>query len=778
MSKNELFPLGSGGAKDKDVKVIFLKYLKYWYLFVLGSVVSLSLAYTYLQYIIPQYAVSSKLLIRDAKDEPELSGGGGFVNLDLFKSAKNIDNEIELMKSKSLMERVLKELDLNTSYFVEKTFQEAEVHITNSPVKVIIHELNSRAYSKKLYIQIQSNNSFKLQGQDGEEESVHRFGRQIKKAYGVFTILASAENDLFKTGQLIRVKFHDTGRLAKYYSNKLSIVQKKKMASVLTISIIDAVPERGSEIITKLIEVYDKEAVEDKNRMASNTLDFIDERLKYLTTELTDVEKDVESYKRRNSITDVGSQKTLYLQEASQYNKELTDLGVQIDVLEFIENYLAEQGNQYQLVPSSLTIQDPTLERLILRFNELQMERERLLRTTQPDNPLVQNLSEQLSNLQLNILENLHNIKSSLAISRKNLEAKSLQFGSRIQEVPAIERELQQIGRQQGLKEALYLYLLQKREESALSLASAMPNTRIIDPAEAGDFPVNSKGKTTYLLALMMGFGIPFAGIYVAELLNTKVQERKEVEEVNSVPILGEIVHNDLTKSVAISGKAHSPVAETFRFIRANLQFATLGKLNKVILITSSMSGEGKTFISINLAVSLALTGKKVAVLDFDLRKPKLMQSLGLSNPIGITNFLISDSLAVKDILVPSPAAKGMYLIGAGPIPPNPTELMMSEKVNRLLDELKDFFDYILIDSPPIGLVADAFALGHLVDSSIYVVRYNYTLKAQLDIIEDIYRNQKLNHPMIVLNDAKKKNGYGYGYGYGYNQKNTRNKKA
>ncbi|MDX5436551.1 MAG: capsular biosynthesis protein, partial [Pontibacter sp.] len=394
-----------------------------------------------------------------------------------------------------------------------------------------------------------------------------------------------------------------------------TVAPVNKEASVLTISLTDAVPEKGVTIINKLIEVYNKEAVEDKNQIAANTIQFIDERLTYLTEELSTVEKDVEAYKRQNELTDVSSEAKMYLERASEYNRQLSELEIQIDVLNSIETYLKNQKNQFELVPSTLSIQDATLLNLIGKFNELQLERQRLLRTTQPSNPIVLNVNEQLANLRVNILENLGNIKNSLTITRNNLRANSSQFESRIQKVPAIERELLEINRQQGIKEGLYLYLLQKREESALSLAATVSNSRVIDSAVAGDLPVKPKKQLIYLLAFLVGLGVPFAFIYVRDMLDDKVKEIKDIESVTATPVLGEIAHNYSGETLVVTKESRGPVSELFRLIRANLQFATVGKENRVILVTSSMSGEGKTFFSINLAASLVLTGKKVVVI-------------------------------------------------------------------------------------------------------------------------------------------------------------------
>ncbi|HEY4650773.1 MAG TPA: polysaccharide biosynthesis tyrosine autokinase [Pontibacter sp.] len=763
MSERELFQFES---EEINIKEVLQKYLRYWYLFVAGVAIAGIVAFVYLRYTTPQYRISSTLLIKDDKKGPSLSENAVLDDLNLFQTGKNIDNEIEILKSKSLMNRVLQELALNTTYYVAGRVKSTEIYGADMPVRVIVSKLDSAAFNKTIVIQPKDHNTYQIQEEGATSE--HKFGEQVQKPYGTFTVVAGIGNA--GKDKEVTVKFHDIRKVAEYYNQKLTVAPVNKNASVLSLSLTDPVPAKGIAILNKLVEVYNKEAVEDKNLIAGSTIQFIDDRLKYLTSELSVVEQDVESYKKDNRVTDVSSEAKLYLEKASEYNRQLSEWAIQIDVLESIERYLVKQDSQYELVPSTLTIQDATLLGLIAKFNELQLERKRLLRVSQPGNPLVQNINEQLANLRGNILENLRNIKDGLVITRNNLQASSAQFESRIKEVPSIEKDLIEIKRQQSIKEGLYLYLLQKREESALSLAATVANSRIIDPAISGDKPVEPKKQLIYLLAVLVGLGIPFAGIYIRELLNDKVQTQQDVKKATSTPVLGEIAHNDTFEKLVVTENSRSTVAELFRLIRTNLQFATLGKENKVLLVTSSMSGEGKTFFSINLGASLALTGKRVVLVNFDLRKPRLLQDMGLESETGVTNYVIDERLSIQDILVPSPEVAGLFAIGSGPIPPNPAELMMSPRVAQLLAELREQFDYVLLDTSPAGQVADAFTLAPLSDASMFIIRYNYTLKSQVAIVDDIYQNKKLNHPMIVLNDADMKEAYGYGYGYTYGE--------
>jgi tyrosine-protein kinase Etk/Wzc len=770
MANNDLFQIKSG-AKEINIKMLLQKYLRYWYLFLIAVILCGGLAYLHLNYnLISQYKVDSTLFIKDSDNSGNVNS---FSEMGIFSAYRNLENEIEVIKSNRMMYRAMEELSLRVNYQVKGRWRNVEVHEMDLPIKVMPNEATPYLHGVPVKLIITGNNSFVLEQEDkqgGKSGTSHRFGQEIQKPYGTFTVVANSAISSADSYKEVIFHFQDIQAITDQYRGKLTVVPVNKSASILSISLVDAVPQKGIDIINKLIEVYNEEFIEDKNQLAINTIELIDERMKHLTKELTDVEKNVERYKQRNDLTDVSSEAQMYLQRASEYNRQLAEFEIQIDILSSIEGYLKNQENDLELVPSSLNILDPTLNGLIAKFNELQLERHRMLRTTTKDNPIVTDLVEQLYNLRINILENLRNIKDGLTITQKSLQASSAKFESRIQKVPSIERELLEISRQQSIKEGLYLYLLQKREEAALSLVAAVSNSRIIDPARA--FPQGPNINIIYTLAIMIGLGLPFAGIFVKEALNDKVQVQADVELATDTPILGEIAHHSQNGAMVINEKSNTPVAELFRLVRSNLQFATLGKPNKVILVTSAMSGEGKTFFTINLGASLALSGKKVVLIGLDFRKPMLMKDLGLSNKTGITTYLINDDLPVQKIVVPTGSIQGLYVAGSGPIPYNPGELMMSEKIGALIEQLKEDFDYIIMDTAPIGQVADAFALSRWVDSSIYLVRYDFTAKAQLEVINDIYRNKKLKNPMIVLNDAKTRNGYGYGYGYGYGNGN------
>lgn len=760
---NNLF---NSGSQKPILETVKKQYLPYWYWFVLCIFLAFITANIYARYnSTPEYLISGTLLIKENN-----STGGLSSQMGDFTGNKNLGNEMVILRSKNLMHRVISELSLHTSYFFEGRFKDVEVFQDDLPVSLVITKIDSSAYGKSFKLNVRGGNSFNLIEEDKNKEEIisnFRFGQEIVKPYVTFTVIRSPNTNATKD---IIVKFHNTQKLANKYNKNLWVSLETKDANVLRLTLTDAVPQRGVLILNKLVEVYNKENMEDRNQVEVNSIRFLDDRIAFLSEEISDVEKNVEQYKKLNNLTDVNSNAQLYLSTASQYNKELASFDLQLEIINSLEDYL--QQEELRLVPSSLNISDATLNGLIAKFNELQLDRQRMLRTIQPSSSLIQNMDDQLANLRNNIKENLNNIKKSLLITRDNLKNNSAQFQYKIRQVPTIDRELQEINREQTIKQSIYLFLLQRREEAGLALASIEPRSRIIDAPSANNSPFNTGNSSTYLAAILLGFLLPFSLIYIRNLINDKITEKEDIEIATCVPILGEISRSDNTDKLQVTEGNVSPIAETFRLVRANLHFATIGKENKVILVTSCRSGEGKTFFTTNLGASLAISGKKVVLLELDLRLPRLLTNLKYKNRIGITNYLISNDLNLDSIIISISEMPGLYAIGAGTLPPNPAELMMSAKVGEMIKDLRKKFDYILIDSSPVGQVADTFNISSYADSTLYIVRYNYSQKADLEIIEEVHQNKKLLNPMIVLNDSTNhRSKYGYEYGNKSKQK-------
>lgn len=745
------------------------KYLRYWYLFLLGLVISLGMAFFYLHVATPKYLIRGTLLVKTNAEENELPENAAFRDLNTFQSSKKFDNEIEVLKSYNLMQKVLKRLPVNISYYVEGAFVTKELYGSDLPLKVIVKRLKTAEDEISFTLLVKDSKHFDLE--ENGKIFEYSFGEIINRKYGSFVVLKStgrfpAFHEFYR--RKIIVVFENLSALTEDYSESLEVEPINTKASVLNISMKDALPERGRDIINKVMEVYRQEALDEKNLIAASTINLIDNRLKHLAADINNIEKNVEEYKRQKKVTEVSSQSKVYVEESSRLQQQLAQWSIQIDILETIENYLTNhKGNSQKLVPSTLTIQDPTLQSLISKFNDLQLERERMLRSAERMNPLVQSMDQELQVLRTNILENIRNIKAGLIITRKNLETGSELNDQKIDQVPSVERDLVKIDRQREIKQELYKYLLEKREQSTLSLVSNAANSQVLKPAIVGTKPVEPKRQTILLLAIMAGFGLPLAGISLINQFARQIKQRSDVEIITATPIIGEISFNDTKEELVVSRTSSSSIAELFRLIRTNLQFVLPEEDRKVILVTSSVSGEGKTFFSLNLGASISLTGKKVVVVDFDLRKAGLGAKTGRQDEQGVTDYLNSDLLSAEEILHPLGQEEHLFLASAGTASQCPAELMVTDRVAQLFKELKGLFDYIIVDTAPVGQFSDAFNLAKFADLAISVVRYNYTHKADVAFIDDIFVNHKFRQSLIVLNGARKFNSYKYGYGYG-----------
>lgn len=756
-------------AMLENLKELLQKYSRYWYVLLLSLILSFLGAYLYLESTNPVYKISSTLLMQDDKKGDGELKGTAFSDLNMFRTDRKVDNEMEVLRSRDLIGQVLKKLALEVAYFQKNGLREEELYGKNLPVTVKLLGISTFGYTRTPEISPFNENTFLLE--DAGEKRILPYGKVVQQAG--YRILVNKGPMYGRNKKRVSLKFRNLTLLTEYYSLAgLSIQPIVKDANTITVSLTDNVPQRGVDILTLLIDTYNQENVIKKNIIAVNTINFIDNRLKYLNRDLSVVEEDVENYKQSNMVSDVGMEAQLNLSKSGEYSQLLSATNVQLSVLATLEKYM--QNSNINLVPSSLSINNSTLNELTSKFNALQQERTRMLRTSEEGNPLVQNLTAQLLSLKSNIQENLQNIKKGLLIERNNLQAMSSKFNSKIRSVPAVERGIMERSREQSVKAGLYNYLLQKREETTLSLSGTIPTSQIVDKPAYKSKPVSPKKQLVYIFAGFIGCFVPVAFVYGRSIFNNKITDIKEIELYTGVPVLGVINHLRKNEPAVIEHNSRSTTSELFRYIRSNLNFMNSGLPNQVLLVTSCMKAEGKTFFSINLGMTLSSVNKKVVLLEFDLREPQLLQKMHLHSKVGLTDYLLKDELNIDDLLVQSRKYKDLLLVDCGPLPENPAELMMHPKIGQLIEELKSRFDYVIIDTAPVGKVADAFSLSPYTDVSIYLIRYNYTNKLQLNILKDIIYYKKLTNPMVVFNDTKLEDANTYGYG-GYGLELSKN---
>ena len=573
--------------------------------------------------------------------------------------------------------------------------------------------------------------------------------------------------DLEKKVCNITATINNPLRVARWYCKSMTIEPTSKTTSVAVISLKNSSLRRGQDFINKLLEMYNINTNNDKNEIAQKTAEFIDERIGIISKELGSTEESLETFKRNAGITDLTSEAQIALTGNAEYEKKRVENQTQINLVEDLRRYM--RGNEYEVLPGNIGLQDAGLVAQIDRYNEMLVERKRLLRTSTENNPTIINLDTSIRAMKMNVDVTLDRTLQGLLITKADLDREASRFSRRINEAPGQERQFVSIARQQEIKSGLYLLLLQKREENAITLAATANNAKIIDDAIADEIPVSPKGKMIYLIALVLGVGIPVGVIYLINLTKFRIEGRSDVEKLTSLPIVGDIPLTDEKQgAIAVFENQNNLMSETFRNIRTNLQFM-LENDKKVILVTSTVSGEGKSFISANLAISLSLLGKKVVIVGLDIRKPGLNKVFNIPRKeVGITQYLANPEKNLMDLVQLSDVSKNLYILPGGTVPPNPTELLARDGLDKAIETLKKNFDYVILDTAPVGMVTDTLLIGRVADLSVYVCRADYTHKNEYTLINELAEKDKLPSLCTVINGLDlKKRKYGYYYGYG-----------
>jgi tyrosine-protein kinase Etk/Wzc len=778
--------------KDElDLRIVLEKYLFHWQWFILGAFLCLSGAYVYLRYATPQYQASTTILVKDEKKGGMLSELSAFSDLGLGSGLKsNVDNEIEILKSRTIVESTVKSLKLNIALITHGNVKSSEV-FKDTPIVVDFISQKPDFYSSIMLLEFieLTPNSFTLESKINSAEVPML--TQKKKEYRYGEIIATSIGELIVTKPIvvkksININFESIDisvspidAVVRGYLGRIKVNPVSKTSSVVEISITDPIVKRAEVFLNKLIQIYNDDAAADKNFISENTSKFIADRLELITQELDGVEQDVESFKKTNSLTDIESEAKLFIEGSSEYNKLSVQNEIQLNVISSMLDFLKKSTNA-DLLPANIISKEGDAGDLINSYNQLILERNRILKSATLANPTVVALDQQIASLKLNVSESLSRMQASLNIQKRNLKGQEGLLDSKIGKIPVQERQFRVIARQQKVKEELYLYLLEKREETAISLAATAPNARVIDAAKASNIPVSPKKNTIYLAALLLGLLIPFGIIYINDLLDTKVKNRLDITDKFNIPFLGDIPKS-LTPNEIIDTTSRTSTAEALRIVRANLDFM----LNQVpdgraksIFLTSTISGEGKTFLSVNLASIFAHSGKKVLLIGMDIRKPKLNEYIGITKTKGLTDYLSSKNEPISDFITEYKGYKNLDVLLAGSIPPNPTELLMNTKVDELFAQFKKDYDFIIVDTAPVSLVSDTLIVAKYADTFVYVVRANHMDKRMLSIPDILHKENKLPNMAFILNDTEITKGYGYGgYGYGSYGYGTREKK-
>lgn len=780
-------------ATDESVSIreMLEKYSIYLKWFILSVVIFLILAFLKVYYETPQYNISASILIKDKDNGDSFADLSDFADMGLFGNSKNsLENEIEILKSRRLITKVVEELKLNISYFIEDSPIDREM-FPNFPV--VLHfttdSLNTDHLGGQLKLIIKSADKFEFFDVNESSVGIKSFKESFKVNFGEadqpdFRTISISKNENYSglvPETVVKIKLRPVNAIASGYMAKILIEPiDLRFSKVLKISLDESVIAKGQAIINNLIEQYNADGINDKDLISKATTDFLDDRLVLISNEIEAIESSAAQFKSSRGMIDAGGAGAgVYLQSSSVAESEMVNANTQLQLV----NYMLSELNRKsagELLPGNIGLSDPSIVGMINSYNELVLQRNRVLRSSSDMNPIIISIDSQLGVLKNNLAGSLNALKSSAQIQIDAVSRKSGSISSKIASAPKYEQEFKGIVRDQETKNALYLFLLQKREESILSNAVKIDKAKIIDHAFSPGRKVSPKPIRNYLGAIFLGLLLPFLIIYAKNLLDTKVHDEKDLKKLG-LPYLGDIPYKTSQKNLYIQESDNSNIAEAFRYIRTNINFMLDSKeLGKTVYVTSTQSGEGKTFSAINLANSLAISGKKTLLLAMDLRAPKVVKYLGIEKAKkGVTNFIKDPSLVLNDIINKETNFENLHIIHSGDIPPNPVELLMSKRVKELFNEVKLMYEYIIVDTAPVGMVTDTIQISNFADLTIYVIKANFLDKRMLHIPSKLDKEKKLPNMAVLINGSDHiKGAYGYGYGYGNKKKDPWFKKV
>lgn len=774
-------------TEEIDLREIIFKYLRHWKWFVLSIIIFLILGSIVYLRMDREFSISTSVLLKENQGSgPQKSSPlGSLEELGLLSTTNNIDNEIAVFSSPNLMKQIVLALELQTSYFEGGIFRDTEVY-KNCPYYVRLEDI--KPDDLKGYIKFSINNL----GEKGiaiegkyiiKEEEVTIEGKleklpgfiNLPSELGRLYITQRPEANKEKLNETYYVQINNAQRVAYDLAKQIQISPTTKTSSVLTISLDVLNISKGIDILNNVVKIYNTNNVQENNEMAINTSNFINERLDSITIELSGIEDKVVNFKKEQGITDLSTEAKIFVEQTATIEEKRIETETQLKTVELIENFIHKPNNDYKLIPT-LGITDLGLAEVITKYNESLLAYQRLERSASENNPARERALAELMSTRQSIQAAINNVKNALGISKFESEKQANQISSRIKSVPTQERGLLEVTRQQQIKQALYLYLMQVREETSITMASTSDKAKVITDPVIPDYPVSPKKNIIFLAALLIGIIVPVIVIYIKDLLQLNITGREELEKLSNATVIGEIMKKEGDDIIVVKDNRTTPIVELFRTLRNNVQFVLDEPEKKIILVTSTIPGEGKTFVSINLAASFAISDKKILLLGMDIRNPKLAADMNFPKGAGLTSYLSGSVQDWKTMLLQAKNFPNMDILQAGAIPPNPNELLMKPLLKKLLDEARTLYDVIIIDSAPIGVVSDTFLISSYANTTVYVTRENVTPKNAITFINEVHRDNKLPNMYLVINGVemtknKGRHGrYGYGYTYGYGE--------
>lgn len=777
-----------------NLRALLTKYLIYWPWFIASVIICLGCAFLYLRFQTPVYNTTAAVLIKetDPRSKAMTQANGAVAALqDIsgFSMTSNFDNEVEILKSRTLIKKVVSELGLYIQHSKDQTFGYDIPLYRNTPVKVYItpeeaEKLQGGAKLKMTYTpegKLSLTAKYMLNLQEAEiTASFDSLPAVLPTPVGVFSFTHNDSTQLENPIKL-NVWIASPTAVAQSYAQNLSVSPTSKTTTIAQLSLKNSHKQRAVDFINRLVAIYNQDANDEKNEVAEKTAEFIEERIGIINAELGAAENQLATFKQQAGLTDLSSDAQLALQENSKYEQLRVENATQIQLVEFLKTYINKEENANEVLPANVGLKDQNLSTVIEQYNTMIIERKRLLRTSSESNPAIINMNTGIEAMRRSVQTTVESVLKGLYITKADIDKQTSKFEARINKAPQQEKEFLTIARQQEIKAALYTMLLQKREENAITLASTATNGRIIEEALAGIYPIAPKKMIIALAALIIGLGFPVGLIFLRDLLKYKIESREDVQKITHAAIIGELPRCEVKTngSIVIQENKNNLMEECFRGLRTNLLFM-LEKGQQVILFSSTQPGEGKSFVAGNTAASLAFLGKKVLIMGMDIRKPGLNKVFRLSNrAVGITNYLSDpEHTNLLETIQHSDISPNLDILPGGPVPPNPTELVAREHLDHAIEELKKHYDYIILDTAPIAMIADTAIIGRVADMCVYVCRADVTPKEGFEYINVLQKEKKFKKIATVINDidmSKRKHSYGYGYGrkygYGYGRK-------
>lgn len=766
--------------KPINLREVYEKYIVYWKWILASVLIACVIGFFYLRTQPYTYHLTTTLLVVDQSKSGAMNEMSMMKQLDVMgfgSSLSMVNNENEVLKSSALMKRVVNQLELHTTYTTKDFLRTIDLY-TASPYYV---KMDSMAL-----MQLEKTLSFEIAREEGQytiegEYNDSAFSQTVKKLPAMINTPAGPISIALRKGlkflpqNEITVTISNPNAVGRYISAKLLTTEVSKQVDVINIGLNVSNEQKGKDILNTLSAIYNRDAIEQINRSAMNTANFIDDRLRLISGELSDVEGEVENYKQVNQMTDISSDAKIYLERNNEFDQQRILVENQLSLIRFVEEFISKGANQYALIPN-LGLTDVGLVAVIQKYNELLMNRERIAGGSSEENPALRNMNQQIVSARRSIQVSIANSRKGLEITKRELDSQNQRAVSKIRDLPRQEREFIEIKRQQQVKESLYLFLLQKREEASLTMAITVPKGRVLNTPDTGE-QTGPRSNIIMGIFFLLGLAFPLLIIFLRDLINTTISNRAQVEKMSDVPVLSELGHNNTGQVIIDHSSNTDSNAELFRLLRTKLQFTLDYPSQKVMMVTSTEPGEGKSYVSLNLAISLSLTGKKVMLMGLDLRKPQLKKHLNLDGEEGMSSILSGHVSDYRSIIQHVAAYPTLDVIPGGVIPPNPNELLMSKRLDDMVEKLRNEYDYIVIDTAPVGAVSDSFLIDRVVDIAIYMCRMDYSDKRNIEFLNHVKADKTLKRPYLVINDVNMQSkyyyhrGYSYGYGNYYGQK-------